>query len=93
MLISIKKCTIIIICQHKSLLKPRGKTVNILPDQSRRRCIYYSIVYMLIEASFPFVLNDLSQRRLNLIGDRVSPHRAVVCYVTKQIALETFDMV
>jgi len=53
-------------------MKPCGKTVNILPDQSICRCIYYSIVYILIAASFSFVLNDLNQRRLNLIGDRIS---------------------
>jgi hypothetical protein len=75
-----------------SSLKPRGKPVNILPDQSKCRCIYYSIAYSLIAASFPFVVNDLNQRRLNLLGDRISLDRAAVSYVTKQTALEKFDM-
>ena len=92
MLISIKKCTTFIRRQHKSSLKPRGKTANTVPDQSRRRCIYYSIAYSLIAAGFPFVVNDLNQRRLNLFGVSISPHRAVVSYVNKQIALETFGM-
>jgi hypothetical protein len=85
-------CTIIIRCQHKSLLKPRGQTVNTLPHQSRRRCVYHGIAYILMAVSFPFVLKDLNQRRLNLLGDRISPHRAAVSYVTKKIVLETFDM-
>jgi len=92
MLISIEKCTIIIGRQHKSLLKPRGKTVNFVADQSRCHCIHYSISCSLMAASFPFVLNDSNQRRLNLLRDCISPHRAAVSNVTKQTALEIFDM-